>query len=49
METVQTVILAEKMKETVIMIVNAKKITGAEQIIAEVYWVSILNMTAATV
>ena len=41
--------LVKRMKGTVIMIINAKKITNVEQTIAEVYWVFILNLTAATV
>ena len=37
LEIVQSVIFVEKMKETVIMIVNVKKITSVELTIAEVH------------
>ena len=48
MEIVLAATLVEKMKETVIMMVNARKVTNVELTIAEVHWISILNLTAAT-
>ena len=49
MEAVLTVIPVERMKETVIMMGNARKVTIVELTIAEVHLVSILNLTAATI
>ena len=49
MEIVLVAIHVEKMKETVIMTMIAKKVTNVELIIAEVHWVSIFNMTAAII
>ena len=49
MEVVLISIPVERMKETVIMIVIARKVTSVELTIAEVYWVSILNLIAAIV
>ena len=43
------VIHVERTKATVIMMVNARKVTSVELIIAEVHLVYILNLTAATV
>ena len=49
MEVVLAATHVERMKETVIMMGNARKVTIVELTIAEVHLVSILNLTAATV
>ena len=49
METALAATHVERMKETVIMMGNARKVTIVELTIAEVHLVSILNLTAAIV
>ena len=49
MEVVLAATLVKKMKETVMMIVIARKVTSVELTIAEVHWVSIQDLTAAIV
>ena len=49
LEVVLTATLVEKMKETVIMMVNARKITSVELTIAEVLLALNLFMIVATV
>ena len=49
MEVVLVATLVEKMRETVIMMSNVRKITNVELTIAEVYLVTIHNLTAAIV
>ena len=49
MEIVLAATHVEKMKETVIMMMIAKKVTNVELTIAEVHWVFIFNLTAAII
>ena len=48
MEIVLIATLVERMRVTVIMIVNARKVTNVELTIAEVFLASILHMIVAT-
>ena len=49
MEVVLVATSVERMKETVTMMINVRKVTNVELTIAKFHWVSILNLTAAIV
>ena len=49
LEIVLAATIVERMRETVTMMINVRKVICVEPTIAEVHWVSILNLIVATV